>query len=91
MPDEKKPQIVFCPNCRQPATRIGNEITCEQCDAVFMIKRKEAAVKKLGSIENHEERLKRIEASIFPPDNPPESGDEPKPEPAEETGDILPR
>jgi len=94
MLDDPKPEIVFCPNCRRPATRIGNEITCEKCDATFTITRKEAKIKTIGSIQDHEDRISKIEATIFPPENPP-----PEPEPesehgsedTEQTNDILPR
>jgi len=101
---EEKPKATFCPNCQQPATQIGNEITCDACDAIFTITKKNGAkVKKLGPIQDHEERLKKIEAKIFieePESEPqePQGGDDddgPEPEPEnnkdDQDEDILPR
>jgi len=97
---EEKPKAVHCPNCQGPATRTGNEITCDACDAIFAITKKNGAkVKKLGPFQDHEERLKKIESRIFPEEPEPqvqqggEDDDEPKPEPEQEIvdGDILPR
>lgn len=104
MPEEK-PKAVQCPNCQGPAIRTGNEITCETCDATFMITKKDGAkVKKLGPIQDHEERLKKIEATIFTEEPEPqeqkggEDDDESKPENnnpennnIEQETDILPR
>ena len=67
--------MTFCPNCQQPATRSGNEITCESCDATFEIKRKEATVKKLGPYKELEQRVARLEASQSPAE---QETDEPK-------------
>lgn len=76
MPDEKS-KAAFCPNCQQPAIRIGNEVTCGICDAIFVITKKNGAkVKKLGPIEDHEQRLKTLESKILPEE----------PEPAEQQG-----
>ena len=103
MPEEK-PKAVYCPNCQGPATRTGNEITCETCDATFTITKKDGAkVKKLGPIQDHEDRLKKIEAKIFvdepePQEQPAGGDDEPDPEnpgtdqdPENTDEDILPR
>lgn len=63
---EEKQKAVTCPNCQGPAIRTGNEITCEACDATYTITKKDGAkVKKLGQIRDHEERLKKIESTIF--------------------------
>lgn len=101
---EEKPKAVTCPNCQGPAIRAGNEITCEACDATYTITKKDGAkVRKLGPIQDHEERLKKIEASIFAekPETPEQQGgedddDEPVPGNGDESqeildGDILPR
>ncbi|MFZ2146961.1 MAG: hypothetical protein WAV28_07055 [Sedimentisphaerales bacterium] len=76
----------LCPNCHSPATRSGNEITCESCDAVFTITKKEGAkVKQLGPIEDLQKRVKRLE-SLIPGDEP---GDEPEPEPEPDKDNSL--
>lgn len=80
MSDES--QKVSCPNCLAPAVKEGNEITCETCDAVFVITKKEGAkVKKVGLIDDHEKRISRLESII--PDQEPVKPDEPV-EPEEE-------
>lgn len=82
MTEESK--ITFCPNCQQPATRTGNEIACESCDAVFVIKQKEGIkVKQVGPIEDLRKRVERLE-SLVPGEEP-----EPKPEPNEQHTDSL--
>ena len=73
----KEPEI-YCPNCGQLAIKEGNEITCEHCDVVFTITRKEGAkVKQLGSIEDHEKRISLLE-SRNPPEPEPVEHDEPE-------------
>jgi len=92
---EEKQQARFCPNCLGPAIRTGNEVACEACDAIFVITKKNGAkVKKLGPIQDHEDRLKKIEAKIFidepEPEPEPQGGeddDEPEPEPENENGE----
>jgi len=65
MSNEDQPKATTCPNCQQPAIRAGNEITCEKCDAVFTVTiKQEAKVKKLGPIEDHEQRIKKLEMYI---------------------------
>lgn len=99
---EEKPKGVSCPNCQGPAIRTGNEIACEACDAIFVItKMNGAKVRKLGPIQDHEDRLKKIEAKIFidEPELDPqeqqggEDDNEPEPEndSEDQEGDILPR
>lgn len=68
---EEKPKATSCPNCQKPAMRSGNEITCENCDATFVItKKQEAKVKEFGQIEDHEQRIQKLEGSA--------SGNEPQ-------------
>ncbi len=56
-----------CPNCQKPAIQVGNEITCEHCDATFVItKKQEATVKEFGTIQDHENRIKALEKSVKP-------------------------
>lgn len=72
-------KATFCPNCAQPAIRSGNEITCENCDAVFTItKKQEAKVKEIGRLDNHEQRILALEGKQGPsePGPEPESEDE---------------
>lgn len=62
MSNGEQPKATSCPNCQQPAIRSGNEITCEACDAVFMVTKKQGAkVKELGPIEDHERRIQALE------------------------------
>lgn len=73
---EEKPKAVTCPNCQGPAIRSGNEIACEGCDAIFTITKKDGAkVKKVGQIQDHEDRLKKIEGKLFAEE--PEPQDQP--------------
>ena len=68
---ETKPSI--CPNCQQPAIRTGNEITCEKCDATFLITVKgEKQVKEISPISDLQDRVGKIESHVF-------AGDEPEP------------
>ena len=70
---------IYCPNCQKPAQKDGNEITCLHCDAIYSVKKTgSATVKKLGPIEDHEQRLARLEA-LLPGQEPAE------PEPVEPT------
>ena len=65
MTDEKT-QTCFCPNCSQPATRTGNEIACENCDAIYKISREGSRVKKIGAIKDLEDRVSKIESLLGP-------------------------
>lgn len=59
MPETK---AISCPNCGKPAMRTGNDITCESCDAEFVItKKQETQVKGIGRIDDHEKRLQALE------------------------------
>ena len=79
---EGRKSIRQCPNCGKPAIYAGNEIACEQCDSIFTVTEKQAAkVKSIGI----EERLKKCEDKLFPP----EPKDEPKDEPKSDEGDEL--
>ena len=92
---EAKGKVVNCPNCQGPAIWSGNEITCAQCDAIFTITKKNGAkVKKLGPIQDLDERVKKIEAKIFieePEVQQVDEDDEPEPDQEIVDGDILPR
>jgi len=55
----------ICPNCQKPALRTGDEITCENCDAVITItKKQEGRVKNFGKIQDHENRIEQLEGII---------------------------
>ncbi len=87
MPNEPIP--VACPNCQKPAIRSGNEITCENCDAVFVITKKQAAkLKQVGAIEDLQDRVEKLESLIPDGEQQPEetpAGPEVKTEETEET------
>lgn len=66
----EKAKACFCPNCNEPAKKIGNEIFCEKCDARFEIKKTGAArVKVTGEIEDLRNRVDVLEAAILPDDD----------------------
>ena len=74
-----EPRATICPNCQKPAMRTGNEITCEHCDATFVItKKQEIEVKEFGAIQDHENRILALEGKNKPPEPEPKS--EPEPE-----------
>jgi len=51
-----------CPNCLEPAEKIGNKIICQACDSTFVITKTGAAkVKDIGWKEKIEERLSLLE------------------------------
>ena len=76
----------YCPNCLTVATKRGNEITCEKCDATYLITRKKES--KLQQIRIGD-RLSRLETAVFPspevfaqtpsPETPPETPPESEP------------
>lgn len=81
MANEEQPKACNCPNCLSPALRTGNEITCEICDAVFTITKKQGAkVKTLGPIDDHERRISALEGKQGPQEPEPKSTQEPEPE-----------
>ncbi|MCJ7546807.1 MAG: hypothetical protein MUP30_08285 [Deltaproteobacteria bacterium] len=56
------PEKAFCPNCGEEATKVGNEITCVKCDAIFTFNKKaEPKVKQIGIAE----RLDRLEEAVL--------------------------
>lgn len=82
----EKVKPASCPNCQQPAIRYGNQIACENCDAVFVITRKEGPkVKQLGPLKDLTKRVEILEAAQqtepvdpgTPEDDPNEDDDEP--------------
>lgn len=80
MSNGDKQKAAFCPNCQKPALQTGNEITCEGCDAVFVVTQKQGAkVKELGPIDDHEQRIAALEQFHKTPQ-------EPKIEPEQEPG-----
>lgn len=75
---------IACPNCGQPAQKEGNKVTCENCDAIYTItKTGSAKVKELGAIEDHEQRIAKLESLLPgqepPPDDPPDDPPEEEP------------
>ena len=82
----KEATLIVCPNCGLSAQKEGNKVTCENCDAIYTItKTGSARVKKLGPIEDHENRIAKIEAALFPPADPEPTDPEPAdPEPIEQ-------
>ena len=66
MTEELSPlKNMYCPNCRGPAVKAGNEITCEACDVVFVITEKRGAqVKELGPFEKLDKRVAALEVVI---------------------------
>lgn len=89
----EKSKLCFCPNCQEPAKKIGSEIICEKCDARYEIKKTGAAkVKATGEIEELRGRVDALEAAILPDEDEPAAEPEPdedQPEPDEDEG-ILP-
>lgn len=80
---DEKPTATKCPNCQQPAIRTGNEIACENCDATFIVTKKQGAkLKQIGPIEDHEQRIKRLESLL--PGEEQASDDEPQEQPEDE-------
>lgn len=79
---EEQPKATTCPNCQKPALRSGNEITCESCDAVFVItKKQEVKVKEFGQLKDHEQRIQKLEGSASSNEPQPTGPVEPEEEP----------
>ena len=79
--EESESKATICPNCQKPAIRTGNEIACENCDAIFVITKKQGAkVKQIGIAE----RLDLLEEEVFKEKPEPEPETEPEPEPIDE-------
>jgi len=61
MSETEEKKAVACPNCNQPAIKQGNEIACENCDAVFTFSKTGAKVKSVGKIDELDKRLTALE------------------------------
>ena len=72
--EDRPDQEWTCPNCLGPATKVGNEITCEKCDASFRITKQQNKLKDIRISR----RLDLLEDKVF-------GSEEPEPEPAQET------
>lgn len=79
---------VQCPNCFEPAEKVGNKITCQACDSILTITRTGGAkVVEIGWKEKVDERLGILESqTCYEPE--PELELEPEPDDHEEP--ILP-
>ena len=76
---QEEPKQTNCPNCLGQAIKEGKKIICEACDATFTYtKTGGAKVKEIGKLNDHEERISRLE-SLLP-------GQEPEPEPKQNNG-----
>lgn len=84
--EDKPDQEWTCPNCLGPAIKVGNEITCEKCDASFRITKQQNKLKDIRISR----RLDLLEEKVFgseelppeaPPEPPPEAPPETPPEP----------
>jgi ribosomal protein L37AE/L43A len=72
----KMAEKVQCPNCLEPAEKVGNKITCTACDSVLTITRTGGAkVVQIGRVEKLEKRIGILESLLSP---------EPEPEPVDE-------
>lgn len=55
----KMAEKVQCPNCLEPAEKVGNKITCHACDSVLTVTRTGGAkVSEAGWKEQMEEQIK---------------------------------
>jgi len=77
---ENRPEQEWtCPNCLGAATKTGNEITCEKCDASFRITKQQNKLKDIRISR----RLDLLEDKVFGSEEPaPEAPPETPPEPA---------
>ncbi len=88
----KESKITFCPNCRQPAVREDNQITCETCDATYTITKTEGAkVRSQGRLQSLEDRVAKIEAELpgVEPDEPAQDGPPAETDDDKDNEDIL--
>lgn len=54
-----------CPNCLSPAVKVGKEIVCESCDAIFVIRRTGGChVRRMGVLKKLEDRVSELEGKI---------------------------
>lgn len=75
----EEPKKISCPSCTGIATKEGDNIVCEACDATFKItKTGGARVKDLGRLDDHEKRLDRLE-TLLPGEEPDPAKLEPSP------------
>jgi len=92
MPEE--PKKISCPNCLGVASKEGNKIICETCDATFTLtKTGGAKVQEIGRLDSIEERLDRVE-NLLPGQEPDPAESEPEAaeselEPEEEETSLL--
>ena len=79
-----------CPNCcSSGAIKDGNEVTCQNCDATFTIKRTGGAkIKRVGRLEDLEARVSDLETRTKPTAALPAEPAKPA-EPAEPEEGIL--
>lgn len=87
-PDEQNEETAYCPSCKQIAVKVGNEITCDNCDASFRItkhthKLQQARISE--RLQDHEQRLAALE-----PERAPAPAPAPTPAPAPEKGGKSP-
>lgn len=76
--ENKAEQEWICPNCLEKAVKVGNEVTCDKCDASFRITKQQ---NKLRDIRISR-RLDLLEEKVFGSDEPePETPPEPEPKP----------
>lgn len=85
--ENKAEQEWVCPNCLEKAVKIGNEVTCEKCDASFRITKQQTKLKDIRISR----RLNLLEEKVFgseepPPETPPEPAPETPPEPEPKLG-----
>lgn len=89
----EEPKKISCPNCAGIASKEGNKIICEACDATFTItKTGGARVKEIGRLDSIEERLERVEGLFTQEPDPKELEPDPKklePDPAAAEESIL--
>ncbi|RKY11467.1 MAG: hypothetical protein DRP65_04190 [Planctomycetota bacterium] len=76
----------FCPNCGTESIKEGKRITCEKCDAVFVVKKDGSHIESLGRLEDHERRLRALEGKGQNEEQPAESLDQDEDQPTEPTG-----
>lgn len=80
-------EVIYCPNCMKPAIKIGNEITCDHCDATFRVtKIKENELKEIRISD----RLTALEKAVFPSSADEETEDEEQP-PADSNAEVEAR
>ena len=80
-----------CPNCLEPAEKIGNKIICQACDSTFVItKTGGAKVKEIGWKEKIEERLGILEVGLVGDGEPAAEAEVEAESKAEEPEPFLP-